>query len=399
MTEPEKPKNESREPGVNPYAPPSEPPIRPAAPPQAEKGGFKRGFGTGVGVGLGLMAGFVVLSIVGGLFALISLGMLLSSITKDGASTSLERVWGTEGASGHLRAIRISGTIMTDAADGALLSSGTYGYEVADQLDSLKTDQADGVVLLVNTPGGTITGSKAIADAITRYRERTGKPVLVHVEGSSTSGGVYSTATANEIIADHGSMIGSIGVILGPLPRYKDVVATGSTLLQQGITTTGGISQEYITAGSGKDLNNPYRDLTEQERQRLQAMVDDDYEIFVAEVAAGRKLDPQRIRNEFGAGIFSARQAVNIGLADAVMGRDEFFRHAATAAGLDPNKTVVERVAEPTGLSSLLGAKRAWGTSLPLSALGDKAVASASLCSVTAPITYAGDLSGVCGNS
>ncbi len=399
MTEPEKPKNESREPGVNPYAPPSEPPIRPAAPPQAEKGGFKRGFGTGVGVGLGLMAGFVVLSIVGGLFALISLGMLLSSITKDGASTSLERVWGTEGASGHLRAIRISGTIMTDAADGALLSSGTYGYEVADQLDSLKTDQADGVVLLVNTPGGTITGSKAIADAITRYRERTGKPVLVHVEGSSTSGGVYSTATANEIIADHGSMIGSIGVILGPLPRYKDVVATGSTLLQQGITTTGGISQEYITAGSGKDLNNPYRDLTEQERQRLQAMVDDDYEIFVAEVAAGRKLDPQRIRNEFGAGIFSARQAVNIGLADAVMGRDEFFRHAATAAGLDPDKTVVERVAEPTGLSSLLGAKRAWGTSLPLSALGDKAVASASLCSVTAPITYAGDLSGVCGNS
>ena len=399
MTEPEKPKNESREPGVNPYAPPSEPPIRPAAPPQAEKGGFKRGFGTGVGVGLGLMAGFVVLSIVGGLFALISLGMLLSSITKDGASTSLERVWGTEGASGHLRAIRISGTIMTDAADGALLSSGTYGYEVADQLDSLKTDQADGVVLLVNTPGGTITGSKAIADAITRYRERTGKPVLVHVEGSSTSGGVYSTATANEIIADHGSMIGSIGVILGPLPRYKDVVATGSTLLQQGITTTGGISQEYITAGNGKDLNNPYRDLTEQERQRLQAMVDDDYEIFVAEVAAGRKLDPQRIRNEFGAGVFSARQAVELGLADAVMGRDEFFRHAATAAGLDPDKTVVEKVADPRGLSALLGAKRAWGTSLPLSALGDRTVASASMCSVTAPIAYAGDLSGVCGNS
>ena len=194
-------------------------------------------------------------------------------------------------------------------------------------------------------------------------------------------------------------MTGSIGVTLGPLPRYKDVVATRSTLLPQGITTTGGISQEYITAGSGKDLNNPYRDLTEQERHRLQAMVDDDYEIFVAEMAAGRKLDPQRIRNELGAGIFSARQAVNVGLADAVMGRDEFFRHAATAAGLDPDKTVVEKVSEPTGLSSLLGAKRAWGTSLPLSALGEKVVASASLCGVMAPIAYAGGLSGVCGNS
>ena len=398
MTKPEQSQNDSCGPEDNLYAPPLGPPIQLAAP-QAEKGGFKRGFGTGVGAGLGLMTGFVVLSIVGGIFAVISLGMLLGSITKDGASTSLERVWGTEAASGHLRAIRVSGAIMTDAADGALLSSGTYGYEVADQLDSLKTDQTDGVVLLVNTPGGTVTGAKAIADAIARYRERTGKPVLVHVEGSSTSGGVYSTATANEIIADHGAMIGSIGVILGPLPRYKDVVATGSTLLQQGITTTGGISQEYITAGTGKDLNNPYRDLTEQERQRLQAIVDDDYEGFVTEVAAGRKIDPQRIRDEFGAGIFSARQAVNVGLADAVMGRDEFFRHAATVAGLDPDNTVVERVAEPTGMSSLFGAKRAWGTSLPLSALGEKAVASASMCSHTAPIAYAGDLSGVCGNS
>ena len=180
-------------------------------------------------------------------------------------------------------------------------------------------------------------------------------------------------------------MTGSIGVTLGPLPRYKDVVATRSTLLPQGITTTGGISQEYITAGSGKDLNNPYRDLTEQERHRLQAMVDDDYEIFVAEMAVGRKLDPQRIRNELGAGIFSAQQAVNVGLADAVMGRDEFFRHAATAAGLEPDKTVVERVAEPTGLSSLLGAKRAWGTSLPLSELGEKVVASASLVQCHGP--------------
>ena len=91
-------------------------------------GGFKRGFSIGVGVGLGLMAGFVVLSVVGGLFAPTSLGMLLSSITRDGASTSLERVWGTEAASGHLGAIRISGTIVIDAADGALFSSGTYGY-------------------------------------------------------------------------------------------------------------------------------------------------------------------------------------------------------------------------------------------------------------------------------
>ena len=119
---------------------------------------------------------------------------------------------------------------------------------------------------------------------------------------------------------------------------------------------------------------------------------------------------PAKIENEFRitpadleAHLTPRTKALLIGYPNnptgAVMGRDEFFRHAATAAGLEPDKTVVERVAEPTGLSSLLGAKRAWGTSLPLSALGEKVVASASLCGVTAPIAYAGGLSGVCGNS
>ena len=214
------------------------------------------------------------------------------------------------------------------------------------------------------------------------------------------SGGVYATSTADEIIVDHGSMLGSIGVILGPIPRYDGVVATGSTLQQQGITTTGGISQEYITAGTGKDqATNPYRDLTEQERQQLQAVVDSDYDGFVAQVASGRGIDPQSIRDELGAGIFSDKRAVELGLANAVMGRDEFFRHAATTAGLDPSDTLVEKVAEPTGLSSLLGAKRAWGSSLPLSAQGENAAASASLCGTTVPIAYAGNLSGVCGSS
>ena len=285
----------------------------------------------------------------------------------------------------NLAQLSLNGAIMDDS-------------EILEKIETLKNDEAiKGVLLLIDSPGGALSPSVEISLAIKSLNSR--KPVVAYAKGTMASGSYLGGVWASKIYANPGSFIGSIGVILGPLPRYKDVVATGSTLLQQGITTTGGISQEYITAGSGKDLNNPYRDLTEQERQRLQAIVDDDYEGFVAEVAAGRKIDPQRIRDEFGAGTFSARQAVNVGLADAVMGRDEFFRHAATVAGLDPDNTVVERVAEPTGMSSLFGAKRAWGISLPLSALGEKAVASASMCSHTAPIAYAGDLSGVCGNS
>ncbi|MDO5067152.1 MAG: S49 family peptidase [Propionibacteriaceae bacterium] len=383
---------------AQPAAPYYPPPVVPPAPrSENPRPGFRNGLGVGTGIGLGLMAGVIVLSTISGLFMLIAVGLLTRDITSAGASTSLSTVWGSPTATGRLRAISISGTILTDAGDGNLLSAGTYGYEIAAQLDELTKEDAAGVVLLVNTPGGSITGSRAISDAVTRYKERTGQPVLVHVEGISASGGVHSTATATEIIADHGAMIGSIGVIMGPLVEYRDVVATGSTVFTPGVTTTGGITQRYLTAGTGKDFGNPYRAATEEENARMQAIIDGNYQAFVSHVATNRGIPEETIRNELGAHIFSAEEAVANGLADKVMGREEFFQHAATTAGLDPSNTVVESVGKPTALQTLLGAKRAWGVSQPLAELGQGAVVSPTLCSATRPMVFAGDVRAVCG--
>lgn len=379
---------------TSPYYPP---PAMPVPVTENRRPGFRNGLGLGTGIGLGLMAGGLVLTIVSGLFMLAAVGLVANSITPSGASTSLNTVWGSPTASGRLRAITVSGTILTDSSEGGLLAAGTYGYEVAAQLDELTTADASGVVLLVNTPGGTIPGSKAISDAIMRYKERTGGPVLVHVEGMAASGGVYSTATATEIIADHGAMMGSIGVIMGPLTEYRDVVATSGTLLVPGVTTTGGITQRYITAGTGKDYGNPYRAATEEEIARMQTLIDGEYQNFVSHVSTHRGIPEQVIRDELGAYIFNAQEAVANGLADKVMGRDEFFRHAATTAGLDPADTVVEAVGKPTAFQELLGAKRAWGASQPLSELGQGAVVSPSLCAATQPLVYAGDVRAVCG--
>ena len=316
---------------ASPYYPP---PAFPAPVAENRPPGFRQGFGLGTGIGLGLMVGGLVLTIISGLFMLAAVGLVAQSVTPTGASTSLSTVWGTPGGSGRLRAIHVNGTILTDSGDGSLLSAGTYGYEIAAQLDELTTADAAGVVLLVNTPGGTIPGSRAISDAVARYRERTNLPVLVHVEGMAASGGIYSTATATEIIADHGAMLGSVGVIMGPLLEYRDVVATGSTILTPGVTTTGGISQRYITAGTAKDYGNPYRAATEEEIARMQTLVDGEYQAFVSHVSTHRGISEQVLREELGAYIFNAEEAVANGLADKVMGRDEFFRHAATTAGL-----------------------------------------------------------------
>ncbi|MEO7588317.1 MAG: S49 family peptidase [Arachnia sp.] len=367
-----------------------------AAEPPRAAGPFKRGFGMGAGLGLGLAATFVGLAVVTGLFAVVSTAMALGSITSSGASTSLTTLWGKDGAKGKLRAVSINGPIMTDASEGGLLVAGAFGYEIAQQLDDIAEGDAAGVVLLVNTPGGSIPGSKAIADAVERYQERTGKKVLVHVEGMSASGGVYSTAPADAIYADHGSIVGSIGVIFGPFERYRDVVATSGSFIQSGITTTGGITQEYITRGTGKDFGNPFRDMTDAERQMITAMIDTEYTNFVDHVAENRNIAAATIVDDLGASVFGNEDAEKVGLIDGTLNREDFFRKAAAEAGLDPDETVVQVVSKPSGFQALLGASRAAGASLPLAELGEGHRVSTSFCGGSTPLVFAGDLAGVC---
>lgn len=383
-----------------PDAPSYPPPVSAgiAAPaPRSQPGTFKRGFGMGAGLGLGLAVTLVALSVVGGIVAVASMAAAFGSVTASGASTALGTMWGEPGAEGKLRAISVSGPIMTDPAEGGLLVTATFGYEIAEQLDALEEDDADGVVLLVNTPGGSITGSKAIADAIERYQERTGGKVLVHVEGMSASGGVYSTAPADAIYADHGSLVGSIGVIFGPFQRFNDVVATSGSIIESGVTTTGGITEEYLTKGTGKDFGNPFRDMTEQERQMMDTMLESEYTNFVEHVAENRDIDASVIREELGAFIFSTDEAEDNGLIDGTLNREEFFTQAATEAGLDPEDTVVQVVNAPSGLEALLGATRPVGRALPIAELGEGHRVSTAFCGGNAPLVFSGGLSAVCG--
>ncbi len=375
---------------------PVQAPPSPTPPPRPGGGGhFSRGFGLGTGFGLGLGIAMIVTVAVTG--ALMIVGSLALVGTATGtATTALSTVWG--GGSQVLRAVPVSGTILAGSSDGALLSAGTYGYEVADQLDSLTAEDASGVVLLVNTPGGTIAGSRAIGDAVERYRERTGQPVLVHVTSMSASGGVYATASADEIIADHGSMIGSIGVIFGPFQYYDGVVATSGSLLESGVTTTGGISSEYLTEGEGKDFGNPYRPMTDEERDIYQENLATEYDAFVSYVSDHRGIDAATIRESMGAHLYGTDRAEEFGLIDAVMGRDEFFRHAAEAAGLDPDDTRVEAIRPPSVLEVWLGVERPFGVApAVVQGAGVRPEVSAGFCGASQPLAYAGDSSTVCG--
>lgn len=379
--------------GPPPYAAATATAPRPAS--------FKGGFRLGAGAGLGFGGAMLVLGLIGSLLT----GMMMmgfagaAAALAGGSQTSIEPIattWGPANAKGTLRAIPVTGAIQTQGSDGFALSAGTYGYEVAEVLDGLNADDADALVLVMDTPGGTVTGSKAISDAIDRYRERTGKKVFAFVQGMSASGGMYTMAGADEIIADHGTTVGSVGVIMGPVERYRDVTGAGNIL---GAVTAGEITQEYITAGKGKDAGQPFRDLTPEERTMLQDIANEMYDDFVNHVSTKRGIDRNVLVNELGAGMYTGQKAKQVGYIDDVMGRDEALRHFATAAGLDPADTKLVQATAPGFWAGILGAEaRAWGVAPAVQPVaGQPLRATAKMCTdPTTPLLWHGPLVGVC---
>lgn len=346
------------------YVPVASAPPVPAPPP----GGFKRGFGLGMGLGTAMLVFGVVISIISAVTLIGAAAALGGAAT---ANTALERtttIWGNAGAAPEntIRAVSVTGPIQTSGTDGLSLQAMTYGYEVAATLDAMEKNDAAGVLLLIDTPGGTITGSRAIADAVQRYKQRTGNKVIAFVEGTAASGGMMAMAAADEIISDYGTLIGSIGVVFGPITEYKDVVGTSGTILTEGVTTTGGITQEYLSAGEGKDLGNPFREMTDKERAVLMDSINAEYDSFVSWIHTSRDIPEDTIREEIGAYVYGPAAAKKLGLIDQVMGRDDAFAYAAEAMGVDPDAAAVITPAAPDFWMSMLGAEqRIFGQSAP----------------------------------
>jgi protease-4 len=247
-----------------------------------------------------------------------------------------DHIDGDEGADDVVLVVDVEGVILAESGGsgpfGGLLTGGT---EIKDQLEAAADDNdIKAVILRLNTPGGSVVGSELITDGVAAV-QAAGKPVVAHVTEISASGGMWAMAPADRIIASNGSLIGSIGVILGPISRYVDVVAIDGGLLSGGVETTGGIDQFYITAGEGKDAGNPFRELTESERQMFQDLVDGSYEDFVDHVATNRELSPATIINQIGAGVFTAPDAVELGLVDETGNLDRAHEVAAELAGLE----------------------------------------------------------------
>lgn len=170
---------------------------------------------------------------------------------------------------------------------------------------SLANNRVKGVLLYLNTPGGTSSDSSAIYRLIKTYKEKYKVPVFAFVDGMCASGGVYITSAADQIFAPKDSIIGSVGVRLGPAFNFSNAMDKW------------GIQALTLTEGKNKDTLNPFRPWKEGEDESLKTILAAEYEIFVDVVTAARpKLDKDKLINDYGANIFTAQKAEEIGFID-----------------------------------------------------------------------------------
>ena len=283
---------------------------------------------------------FLVLVYLAGVF-FASLGQVIGSslfkAERQAVRDPYIYVAGAKESKNRLLYLPVEGIILGSApgylSSNLSLPGVTFGYGVKDLLKKVaKDDSVKGVLLWLQTPGGTIFGSEAIFDGIKAYQQATGKPIIAYIEGLAASGGVMAMVGANAIYADQGSAVGSIGVLGPAWFYYNKPKATEGGLFGGGIVTEGGIERTIISAGRGKDLGNPFRRPTPEELGNLQKGVNIEYDRFVKHVADNRKMSESLIREQMGAQIFDNQTAQGYGLIDGTSNRDEAIAKLAEQA-------------------------------------------------------------------
>jgi protease-4 len=214
-------------------------------------------------------------------------------------------------------------TLARIAIEGPI--SGGTRTRVLKALDEVGKRECPALLLRIDSPGGTVGDSQEIHAAIRRLRQK-GCRVVADFGNISASGGVYVGVAAERIVANPGTITGSIGVIL----RGNDL----SRLLERV-----GIRFDTVKSGIYKDILSPDRALSEDERQLLQQLIDASYDQFVAAVAEGRGLDEATVRSFADGRVFTGSQALALGLVDELGDEERARRLAAELAGLDPEKT------------------------------------------------------------
>jgi protease IV len=211
----------------------------------------------------------------------------------------------------------------------------------ADALRQAKEDSSvAAVVLEINSPGGGVTASDEMHQSILDFKESSGKPVVVSMGDTAASGAYFISTAADRIVANETTLTGSLGVIF-ELNNFTELAQKY------------GYKREIIKSGEFKDIGSSFRELTPEDREILQSIVDESYDEFVSVIVEGRSLPEERVREIADGRVYSGQQAMEIGLVDSFGGLDEAAEISQDLANIE-GATVVRYVQPETFADTLL---------------------------------------------
>ncbi|MDD3853038.1 MAG: signal peptide peptidase SppA [Syntrophomonadaceae bacterium] len=232
-------------------------------------------------------------------------------------------------AGGAVGVIEINGSISGGNADSWMGATGANSMRIMNIIQQVgKRDDIKVVVVRIDSPGGTSVASQEIAIELDKLREN-GKTVIASMGDVCASGGYWIACSSDYIVANEGTLTGSIGVIM----QFTNL---------EGLYKKIGISEEVIKSGSLKDIGSPTRELTAEERKLLQDIVGDSYDQFIEQVLKGRegKISRDKLLKIADGRIISGRQALELGLVDSLGNYYDALDIAAEKGGLGENYKV-----------------------------------------------------------
>jgi protease-4 len=256
-----------------------------------------------------------------GLAILVGLGVFFFAFVYSVSRWSGEK--GSFDFSGKVGVVRIEGII------GGI-------SEITDQIDEFSDDDSvQAVVLRIDSPGGGVAPSQEIYQAVQQLRKK--KKVVASMGSVAASGGYLVATAAERIVANPGTITGSISAVM----HFADV---------QELMKKVGVRSSVVKSGKFKDIGSPTREMTDEERQLIQGVVDDIYDQFVRTVSENRKMPLSVIQGLADGRIFTGRQAHQLKLVDELGGLQDAVLLAGRLAGIQGKPQVVYAVEKKASL-------------------------------------------------
>ena len=224
--------------------------------------------------------------------------------------------------------VEVTGTIINSAP-------------VVDEISRFAKDDAiKAIIVRIESPGGVVAAAQEIYSELKKARAE-GKPIVASMGGIAASGGYYVACGADSIVANPGTLTGSIGVIM-TFPNTQELFKKI------------GIDMQVVKTGEFKDLGSMARPLTPEERQLVGALIGDVYDQFVSVVSTERNLDIEAVRRIADGRVLTGRQAYQLGLVDRLGGFRDAVALAGELAGIHGEPTVVKRHKKTVSILDIL---------------------------------------------